>query len=406
MAARLAILVKRFPKLSETFVAGEIAELLRQGVELRIFSMYRPNEGMTQTTSQALLSRVTYLDEVGCREADRTLASSLACHGIDPVLLKHELTENTATLGELGSLIYLSQKLNITHLHAHYLSGPATLADYASRLGDTTFSVSAHAKDIYLTPPVHVLRRLEQACFVATCTSHNVANLQALSPKLAHKVHRIYHGVDAQYFCPASRVDARAKQQPEILSVGRFRHKKGFDLLIRACARLLDQGTEFRCKIVGYGEEAASLSALIDEYNLREHVELIPPINHSDVKKMMHEARVFVLPCRVSADGDRDGIPNVMLEAMACRVPVVSTSISGIPEVVETGSNGILVAPEDPVALAEAIACIFASAPLAKELSAQARNTVMESFDWTKNVGKLAELLRPAVDKSSPRLAG
>ena len=388
----VAVLVKRFPKLSETFIAGEIDELTRQGVDLRIFSIYRPNEPVAHDYPPRLLSRVTYFDEATAQERTATASDDGFRRHAESARFATEPNPDTPTRDDLQRLLTLSRRHNVRHIHAHYLTLPAALAAHVRAVDGTPFSISAHAKDIYLTDERCLRRRLGAAEFLATCTEHNATHLKQLAPTDAHKILRIYHGIDTVYFSPAGATD-RAEQAPQLLSIGRFRRKKGFDLLIAMCADLQRTGQTFHTRIVGYGEEGGRLEALIRCQGLTANVELCGPVDRDGVRRLMRQADVFVMPCRISDDGDRDGIPNTLLEAMSCGLPVVSTRVSGIPEVVTSDGNGLLVAPDDVHALAAATRRVLGDTDLRTRLGSAARRTVLNRFDWRVNVSVLAQRL-------------
>lgn len=397
MASKIAVLVKRFPKLSETFIAGEIEELLRQRVDLKIFSIYRPNESIEHRYPQALFERVVYLDEA--TEAERSAAIAHPAYRDYAATLDFAMSANAdkPTQEEGLNLLAAVNRHGITHIHAHYLSVPTALADLARGILGTTYSISAHAKDIYLTDAAAVRTRLARALFLTTCTTHNAEHLKRLCPADAHKVLRVYHGIDTAYFCPladdlGSALPAR-RSTPQMLSIGRFRNKKGFDLVIEACAELHRAGRDFTARIVGYGEQEKSLQKLIEQRGLTDKVRLCGPVDRAAVRDLMRSANVFVMPCRIGEDGDRDGIPNTVLEAMSCAMPVVSTRVSGIPEIIDSGCNGLLVASDNAAELATATCTVLDDAALAARLGRAARRSVCAKFDWCTNVSALTRRL-------------
>jgi glycosyltransferase involved in cell wall biosynthesis len=281
----------------------------------------------------------------------------------------------------------------VEHLHSHFISTPADIAELVGRLAALPFSISAHAKDIYLAEPADLRRKLQAARFTVTCTEANREVLAATAPQAA--VHRMYHGVDHALFHPAQRMLASVAV-PLIVSVGRLRAKKGLDGLIDACALLRDRGQAFTCEIVGYGEEQPRLQAQIDDLGLSAQITLVGKLAREQVIDRYARAAVYVQPSRIAADGDRDGIPNVLLEAMAMGLPVVATRVSGIPELVSHEINGLLVEPDDPAALADAITRLIARPALCADLGCRARATVTESFDNDRNLRQLMALLQHA----------
>jgi glycosyltransferase involved in cell wall biosynthesis len=261
------------------------------------------------------------------------------------------------------------------------------------------FSISAHAKDIYLSLRADLARKLRAARFTVTCTEFNRETLASIAPDAS--VHRMYHGIDHERFHPRERLPTQPV--PMILSVGRLRAKKGLDTLIDACALLRERGRAFACEIVGYGEEQDRLQAHIERLALADRVRLAGKLTRDEVLQRYAGAAVYVQPSRIAADGDRDGIPNVLLEAMATGLPVAATRVSGIPELVAHGRNGLLVEPDDPAALADAIARLLDRPRLCAELGCSARRTVTEHFDNDRNLGLLTALLQR--DREQPAAA-
>ena len=247
------------------------------------------------------------------------------------------------------------------------------------------YSFTAHAKDLYLTPKKVIRRRARAATFVATCTGYNAQYLrELLPPAQADKIQLVYHGIDLGLFA-AGRAPAPAETHvPLILSVGRLVPKKGHDDLITALALLRARGIAFRCRIVGAGPLQEQLGNEIARHGLADAVTLEGPMTHARLIDLYRQADVFALAPRIAEDGDRDGIPNVIAEAMAIGVPVVSTNISGIPELIRTEETGLVVPPRDPEALAGGLARLLGDPELAASLARRARERLEQEFDlWT-----------------------
>ena len=400
----IGVLVKIWPKLSETFILEEVLGLERRGLDLRLYALEPASDSIVHPDVARVRAPVATLTRG---------VALLAAHM--KLLLRHPLRHaGAAWRGLQGRMAWahfvkagwLAQRLlddGVAHLHAHFISAPAAVAEQAAHLAGVPFSISAHAKDIYLSEARELRLRLDAARFTVTCTEANRAVLSALAPQAA--VHRLYHGVDHARFHPGRRLLADGAP-PMIVSVGRLRPKKGLDLLVRACARLRDAGQAFTCDIVGYGPEQGSLQALIDALGLGDQVRLVGKLSRDEVIERYARAAIYVQPARIAADGDRDGIPNVLLEAMAMGLPVVATRVSGIPELVRAGVNGVLVEPEDPVQLANAIAQLLRQPRACAELGCRARDTVVEVFDNDRNLRLLCELLgRPDAQRPQPELA-
>jgi glycosyltransferase involved in cell wall biosynthesis len=364
MRAPIALLVKRFPKLSETFILSEVLALDAVGWPVTVFTLAAPSDEITHADVAKVKAAIIQLDEAN---PARHLADQMRARGI-------------------------------RHIHAHFADAPAAIARAAAALCGASYSVSAHAKDIYLTSAAALQSTLRDARFVVTCTSFNAEYLRKVAP--AVPVAKLYHALDCERLCPCTspaRIDP-----PLILSVGRLRSKKGFDTLVRACALLRDRNRDFSCEIVGYGPEQSALEALIQKLRLVGHIRLAGKMAHDGVVARMHAAAVFALPCRVDADGDRDGIPNVILEAMAIGLPVVSTPVSGVPEVVTEGVSGWLVPPDDPVALADRLEVVIAGSPDLPKVVDAARATVVSRFGTGKDTEMLDRLLCGALGDGAP----
>jgi glycosyltransferase involved in cell wall biosynthesis len=316
-------------------------------------------------------------------------------------LLRREEPDRTRAFLQAGYLANQLSRAGIAHLHAHFVSEPAGVAELASKLERISYSISAHAKDIYLSPPDSVRRKIRGARFTVTCTEYNRNQLARIAGPDA-TVLRMYHGVDLSRFRAERSGDAQ-EERPLVLSVGRLREKKGFAVLIEACRLLRETGTAMRCLIVGYGEEHDRLEFLISRYALEDTVHLIGKMTHDDLIELYRQTAVFALPCQVASDGDRDGIPNVLLEALAMEIPVISTSVSGIPEVIRDGVNGLMIAPNDAQALADAIRRLLDSPALRKRLGAAGRHTVATRFCNDANLETVRDLLLAASRSAEPK---
>ena len=413
----VAYVMNGFPRLSETFIAHEIHQLEQAGLRLRLFVVKRENEDQVHPVGAAIRAPLTYLSKAtslsgatlwgwlrenlptfGRAHAAlaarhplryaRTLASAIALtwrHWPRKVFIKEFLQA-----GEIAAA--LQQADDVQHLHGHFCHGVATITWFASRLTGIPFSFTAHAKDIYqaeLNPGNLLERKLGAARFVATCTCANASVLRARHAR-PDEVHTIYHGLDTDYFSPASTGPADV---PLILAVGRLVEKKGFDQLIAACALLRQAGLRFGCDIVGEnGSARDSLRAQIDGLGLAGTVRLRGAVTQDQLREIYRGARVFALPCQIMEDGDRDGFPNVLAEAMAMGVPVVSTAISGIPEMIGDGVHGLLVEPRDPHALADALRRVLTDTALHTRLARAARERICERFDSRRTTLELRDL--------------
>ena len=425
----VAYVMNGFPRLSETFIAHEIVQLERLGLRLRLFSVKRENEAHVHPVIATIRAPLDHLPEVSSlsntplwpwlranapayRRAHlrllrrrpgawlRTAMSALMLawehrprgEGA-PLALRKVFLKEFLQAGHIADAVL--QAADVGHLHGHFCHGVATITWMASRLSGLPFSFTAHAKDIYqptLNPGTLLERKMGAARFVATCTCANAAVLRARHPR-PDEVHAIYHGLDTDWFAPPPARSGEASTRPLILSVGRLVEKKGFEQLVDACAMLRDQGLSFLCLIVGErGDASERVRHRIDALKLHEHVRLMGAMTQDALREVYRRADVFALPCQVTADGDRDGFPNVLAEAMACGVPVVSTGISGIPEMIDDGVHGLLVPPREPRALADALARVLADRALHASLGRAGRERMCERFDSRRTTVALQEL--------------
>jgi glycosyltransferase involved in cell wall biosynthesis len=405
----LGVLVKIYPKLSETFILEEILGLERLGLPLRLYALAPATDAITHPAVAQVRAPLTTLPTAALknawahttRHAQLLWAAPLRYLGT----LASALGRGRRGLNDFVRAGWLAAQLRddgVQHLHCHFISTPADIAELAARLLALPFSISAHAKDIYLSDPLDLKRKLEAARFTVTCTEINRQTLAAIAPQAG--VHRMYHGVDHALFHPARR--RLAGEVPLIVSVGRLREKKGLDTLIDACATLRARGESFACEIVGYGEEQARLEAQIARLDLSAQVRLVGKLAREQVIERYARAAVYVQPARIAADGDRDGIPNVLLEAMAMGVPVVASRVSGIPELVGHCRNGLLVEPDDPQGLADAVKRLLLHPRMGAELGQSARATVTKCFDNDRNLMLLCRLLENYNVPSTERASG
>ncbi len=397
-AGPIAYVMKRYPRLSETFILNEIRAMERLGAQLHIFSLLPPEPPPHHPTVSEVVAPIHSLPPQGrakwaglARAHGRMLAASPLRYAgaVLRAMLWSVLSPSPLSVwkqfGRGGYVASACRRMGIRHIHAHFANAPAATARFASLMSGIPFSFTAHAKDLYLTPPRVIQRRARAATFVATCTGYNARYLQDLLGTDAGKVHLVYHGIDLSQFGVREAPHPAAQPQPRlILSVGRLVEKKGHDDLITACALLRARGHSFRCMIVGEGPLRDALAAQIVQMKLEGMVTLEGAMTHSKLIALYRHADLFALAPRIADDGDRDGIPNVIAEAMAIGIPVVSTDVSGIPELVQPGRTGMLAPPNDPSAMADALGRLLADPHAAAQLARAARARLEQDFDlWT-----------------------
>lgn len=420
--AEVGYILKGYPRTSETFITNEIYLLEQSGLKLSIFSIKRLEGQKSHGVVGRISAAVTYLPETTPsaesgliawlrRNIPKYGASHWSLFQRRPAAYLLTLFEalrmrlkyrRRAFIKEFLQAGFVASEVvasgRIRHLHAHFCHTSATVAMLAARLAGVPFSFTAHAKDIYrddMNPGDLLTVKLQRARFAVTCTRANQKYLDRLRPPQT-PLHAIYHGLDLSLFAGVSAASGGERivgAQPLILSVGRMVEKKGFTYLVEACRLLRDRGYEFNCRIVGGADaHAQTIKSLIAQLELEEIVTLHAAVTQEELRRIYEQATVFALPCQVTDDGDRDGIPNVLVEAMAMELPVVSTDISGIPELVEDRANGLLVPQKDAPALAAAIEELLNDAALRQRLGKAARVTVCRDFDAKQNILSLRKL--------------
>ena len=386
---RVLYVVSLFPCWSETFIVREIEQLLELGVDVRIFSLKHPSERLVQDDARALLQRVLYpapawslADRTTTARAIGPLLRSLGRH---PAALVKSLAAAWRASGAIAAIRALAPDV----IHAHWATYPSTAALLLSRATGIPFGFTSHAHDLFVED--HLLGpKLAEASYAVTISQFNKRWLAERYAKWAGKVRVVHCGLPLA----AYPFDSSAREPGAILSVGRLDGIKGFETLIDACALLRDAGVRFRCEIVGEGPLRGALEAQVARLDLSQRVALPGALPQAEVRRRLYAASVFALASTVTADGNRDGIPVALMEAMAVGTPVVSTTVSGIPELVCDGVSGRLVPPADPAALAAALRSLL-SEPC-EPLRANARATVEREFDVAREAGRLLEMLQEA----------
>jgi colanic acid/amylovoran biosynthesis glycosyltransferase len=399
-----------YPRFSETFILDEVLELERQGLDLHIFSLKKPDDGRFHADLSRVRARVTYVPESFREARHEFLVAHREVFGWDRVRYVRALWEvlrrrRRGALKRFWQAGYIAPRIRglaIAHVHAHFASGATAVALWLHQLTGIPYSFTAHAKDIYAdsVEPKVLQRKLARARFAVTVSDYNVNYLAALRGPTdgadlsgPGRLVRIYNGLDLRQFSPRDTVP---DSPPLVLGVGRLVEKKGFADLIRACQVLRTVGCQFRCLIVGKGPLEPALRAMIHELGLTDRVELGGAMPREALLELYPRASVVVAPCVVGRDGNRDGLPTVLIEAMALGVPVVATEVTGIPELVQDGRTGLLVPQGDIEALARAIGRLLEDCVTARTLVAAGRARVEQDFDLRANVAQLRALFEEA----------
>lgn len=365
----IAVLVKRFPRLSETFILNEFLELRRQGVPVRLFALEDPGEEHVHAAAEAMRGEVVYLRPGRRRFLRRAARRPRGAASAARYALRRRSRVAWRHLGDALALASHLRRERATHLHAHFAHSPTEVAYLAHLITGIPFSFTAHAKDLYTTDPERIAVAGRAATFVSTCTATNGEHLSRI---VGRGVEVDPHGVDLERFGAITRQPVPGR----ILAVGRLVPKKGFDVLLAALGILHARAVAFECRIVGDGPEVDALAEEARMLGIGDRVTFAGARPHESIVDEYAAAEVFALSPMVTASGDRDGLPNVLLEAMAAGIPVVSSAISGIPEAVMHDVSGMLVEPRRPAALAEALERLLADASLRKRLAAAAADAV------------------------------
>jgi colanic acid/amylovoran biosynthesis glycosyltransferase len=391
--ALFAYLFERFPSFGQTFCYREVAELYRQGITPPIFSIRNPKDEPAQDWDARTVRHVHYLPEEkelldGVRRASKKGRVSP-----EMVTALDEWGRRTDFL-RLYQAIYVGLHLHeagISHVHAHFAGMAARTAFWIAKFFPITFSFTAHANDIFAPRKFEIgLDTLVGAAsVVVTETDYAEKFLRERFPERADRIHRIYNGLNLAEFGHASF----SSSPPLIVAIGRLIAKKGFANLIRACALLIEHGRSFRCEIFGEGPLENELRVQIEELGLQERIQLSGPKPQGELRVRLASASVFVLPSVPEPDGGMDNLPTVIMEAMATGLPVVSTRIGGIPEMVVENQTGFLVQPGDAVALAGAIEKVTNDRSLGQKLGQTGYERAQTLFSIERNVRELCALL-------------
>jgi glycosyltransferase involved in cell wall biosynthesis len=404
MAKKIVVVLKGYPRLSETFIAQELLGLERARLELTLVSLRRPTDSRRHPVHDEIHATVRYLPEYlhdEPRRVIRGLWRSLRFPGffraLTTFLADYSRDVSRNRIRRFGQAAVLASELptDSQWLHAHFIHTPASVTAYASLMLAIPWSCSAHAKDIWTSPDWDLRAKLSAARWVVTCTRAGFDRLRQLASDRS-KVHLSYHGLDLSRFshvsaerCPR---DGSNPAEPVILlSVGRAVMKKGYDILLRALA-LLPKDLAWRFVHVGGGDQIASLKDLAQSLELADRIDWHGAQAQGTVLAHYREADLFVLACRIAADGDRDGLPNVLVEAASQGLACISTDISGIPELLVNEENALLVEPENPAALADALGRAIRDPALRQRLGAAAEERVRRDFDHHRSIAQLSEL--------------
>lgn len=367
---RLGYVLKRYPRYSETFIVAELLAHQAAGLEVEIFALRSPNETVRQPDVDLVRYPVRYL------------------------ALGPEKAHHRDAAAQLAAWV---EERDIDLLHAHFATSATSVAAEASALVGVPFTFTAHAKDIYHAQvDTNALGQLiRKAARVVTVSEFNRAFLTDLAGTSLDHVVRIYNGIDIERF-PIGI----APRNGRILGVGRMVAKKGFGDLVAACGLLRDRGVAIGCDLVGSGPLEPALRAQVEHHGLIDQIQFHGVLPRDQVARLMAHSSVFVAPCVIAEDGDRDGLPTVLLEAMALGVPSIATDVTGIPEMMSHGTSGQIVGQHRPDQIADGIVRVLTDPAAAASWAANARGRVCRDFDLHRNAADLRAVFRGAIASS------
>ncbi|NNE63512.1 MAG: glycosyltransferase family 4 protein [Gammaproteobacteria bacterium] len=406
MPEKIAIILKGYPRLSETFIAQEIRALELRGIKVLLFSLRHPTDPATHPIHAEIKAPVVYLPEYVKDDIPRVFRGwwrVRKCPGYKKAWrrfikdLKRDFTANR--MRRFAQALVLANEVpeSVRLYYAHFMHTPASVTYYASMINEVPWSISAHAKDIWTIGDWEKREKLDSCEWLVTCTAANVEHLRALA-RDANKVSLLYHGLDFKRFnantSPENARDGGSATDPvQLISVGRAVDKKGFDVLLDALAALPAQ-LNWTFSHIGGGELMPKLQQQARELGLESRINWLGALPQTDVLALYRQADLFVLPSRISNDGDRDGLPNVLMEAQSQRLACLSTNISGIPELIIHEHTGWLVPQQDSPSLCDAIQKLIGDPQLRNSLAQAGFERVHEKFSLDAGIDQLVEKLR------------
>lgn len=406
---RLAIVLKRYPRLSETFIAQEILALEKRGLPLTIVSLSRPTDEVTHPIHADIRAPVVYLPQKLRAEPARFLGAWVKAHlrpgywralGRWLIDMLRDPTHNRLMRFAQALVFAAETPADVARLHVHFLNTQGTFARYASPLTGLPWSCSAHARDIWTTPDWDLRQKLTDLDWITTCTRAGHGHLAARTADIG-RLDLIYHGLDLNRFPAMStepranngtRTGADADDPVRLLTVGRAVEKKGFDVLLDALARL-PADLHWRLEHMGVGEHLEALKAQSARLGLADRVSWRGAQTSETVLEAYRRSDLFVLPCRVAKDNDRDGLPNVLMEAQSQGLACLSTEVSGIPELIEDGVNGVLVPPEDPARFAAELTRLIGDPERRHQLGARGAERIRTAFSHEPGIDRIFDKL-------------
>ena len=396
----IAHLAQEFPSLTMTFVYREVMALREMGVNIDTFSIWKPSREKVSREARHLMDTTFHIFPLDWFKFPKAQLYFLITRPVKYVsTFFYVLTRpgikpphRRRTFFQFFYAIYMAaeiKKRGIQHIHAHFALNAATVAMVIGRLLGITYSLTAHANDIF-ADPVLLEEKLKNAKFTITISEYNKRYLQQFAS--ADKIHIVHYSLDLNQFAPLP--ERKDGSSPVIFSIGRLVEKKGFPYLVDACRILAERGYKFKCEIVGEGPQRDILEQMIADNNLEGIVSLKGAVLQENLMEYWRKATVFALPCVIGEDGDRDGMPNVLIEAMALQLPVVSTSLVGIPEFIQHGHSGFLAPPGDAQALANLLGQCLGAPALRERMGQNARIAAEQTFDLQRNTSQILDIYK------------
>jgi len=408
---KIALILKGYPRLSETFIAQEIRALELRGFDITLVSLRHPTDKSTHPIHQQIQANVLYLPEylhVEPWRVAKALVKTIKNYSLSKVTCQFikdfKRDRSRGRIRRFGQSIVLAAEMpeNIDQMYAHFLHTPASVTRYASLINNLPWSCSAHAKDIWTSQEWDLAEKLKELQWLATCTGANHQYLQSLADD-PNKVHLVYHGLDFSRFNTSHRssrqhINGQDPKQPvQIISVGRAVPKKGYDDILTALAKL-PKHLHWHFTHIGGGAILEDLIAQAKALGINDKIEWRGAQAQLEVLQAYRDSDLFILASKIVADGDRDGIPNVLMEAQSQSLCCLATNISGIPELIENNVNGILVDSNAPDDLAKALSTLITDGELREKLGSKSQQLLHQNFDVDIGINQLQDLFDSAND--------
>jgi colanic acid/amylovoran biosynthesis glycosyltransferase len=384
-----AYLFERFPSFSQTFCVREVEAMHGRGLEFPVFSIRKPTGEPVQDYFSDI-GPIFYLPE----KFDTILASDTnfrrsARRALESLRALWGGEEQKRRIYEALWLGPMLREAGIRHLHVHFAGSAARTAFWLKRLFGVEYSITAHANDIFRDePPERLAQIFRAAAVVVTVSEFSLRYLRTNYPSHGNKFYRVFNGIEVDRFQTSSFPDGR----PLILSVGRYIPKKGFCTLVEACSRL--ESRDFECQIIGNGPLEENLKEQAALLGVEHRVSIAGPKAEGEIKRLLERSRMFVLACTRAEDGAMDNLPTVIMEAMAAGLPVVSTDVAAVSEMIADEETGFIVSERDSGALAQKMACLLDNPELARAMGMRGRERCRELFDLDRTSAAFCEILR------------